>query len=877
MTSAEIRAAFLDYFKSRDHTFVQSSPLIPWNDPTLIFVNAGMVQFKKTFLGEEKRNYSRAVSCQKCMRAGGKHSDLENVGHTARHHTFFEMLGNFSFGDYFKKDAILFGWDLLTGCFKLPKDKLYVSVYEQDDEAAKLWSNLVGLSDEKIVRLGAKDNFWQMGDTGPCGPCSEIIIDQGSHLGCGKPDCAVGCDCDRFLELWNLVFMQYNRNENGDLTPLPKPSIDTGMGLERISAVLQGKENNFDTDLFEPIIKDISSLANIQYGSSHDQDTSMRVIADHMRASVFMLSEGLVPSNEGRGYVLRRIIRRAARHAKLLNMHDASLYRLTDSVNRVMGSIYPEIIGERGRTEKLLKIEEENFHRTIDTGMNMLDEIIAKVKKDGSHVIPGEEIFRLYDTFGFPLDFAKDIAMDAGLKIDEDAFQKEMESQRERSKGQQIAVTGSISFNVEASLITDKIQFLGYDTLKSDAIVLAIFKNNKLVNELYSSEEGDIILDKTPFYGESGGQAGDTGTMESENVFLRVLDTKKPSPDLIVHKIKVERGKIAKGEKISCSVDETLRRSTMRNHTATHLLHKALRMTLGDHVKQSGSVVDPERLRFDFTHFHAVQDNEIKGIEDIINEKILEDLPVRTDIMNIEEATKSGAVALFDEKYGETVRVVSVGDFSKELCGGTHCKATGEIGICMVLSEGSVASGIRRIEALTGRNALEYLRSKKQELNEIKGLLKTESPAEKIEKLIQDTKSLEKEIQKLKTGSSRDMISDALKHAQDLDGVKIVNMRQDGLNPNELRLLADNVRDRLKSGIIVLSSVIDSQAAIVCMITQDLSKKYSAGEIVKNISKLAGGKGGGKPEMAQGGTKEIEKLDAALESLHEIVKKATLN
>ena len=876
MTSAEIRAAFLDYFKSRDHTLVQSSPLIPWNDPTLIFVNAGMVQFKKTFLGEEKRNYSRAVSCQKCMRAGGKQSDLENVGHTSRHHTFFEMLGNFSFGDYFKKDAILFGWDLLTGCFKLPKDKLYVSVYEQDDEAAELWSNLVGLSDEKIVRLGAKDNFWQMGDTGPCGPCSEIIIDQGSHLGCGKPDCAVGCDCDRFLELWNLVFMQYNRNENGDLTPLPKPSIDTGMGLERISAVLQGKITNFDTDLFEPIIKDISSLANIQYGSSHDQDTSMRVIADHMRATVFMLSEGLVPSNEGRGYVLRRIIRRAARHAKLLNMHDASLYRLTDSVNRAMGSIYPEIVGERSRTEKLLKIEEENFYRTIDAGMNRLDEIIAKVKRDGSHVIPGEEIFRLYDTFGFPLDFAKDIAMDAGLKIDEDAFQKEMDLQRKRSKVLDVHSAKHLH-KADSITLSVKTDFIGYDTFKSGATVMELLMEGNSVETLNKGDEGEIVLDSTPFYGESGGQAGDTGIITSEHSLIRVADTKKPNPDLFIHRVKVEKGSLRKGDKVFCSVDEISRKATMRNHTATHLLHKALRMTLGDHVKQSGSVVDPERLRFDFTHFQAVQDDEIKKIEDIINEKILEDLPVRTDIMNIEEATRSGAVALFDEKYGETVRVVSVGDFSKELCGGTHCKATGEIGICMVLSEGSVASGIRRIEALTGRNALEYLRSKKQELNEIKGLLKTESPAEKIEKLIQDTKSLEKEIQKLKTGSSGDMISDTLKHAQELDGVKIVNIRQDGLNPNELRLLADNVRDRLKSGIIVLSSVIDSQAAIVCMITQDLANKYSAGEIVKNISKLAGGKGGGKPDMAQGGTKEIEKLDAALESLHEIVKKATLN
>jgi len=877
MTSAEIRAAFLDYFKSRDHTLVQSSPLIPWNDPTLIFVNAGMVQFKKTFLGEEKRNYSRAVSCQKCMRAGGKHSDLENVGHTSRHHTFFEMLGNFSFGDYFKRDAILFGWELLTGSFNLPKDKLYVSVYEQDDEAAELWSKLTGIPDNRIVRLGAKDNFWQMGDTGPCGPCSEIIIDQGSHLGCGKPDCAVGCDCDRFLELWNLVFMQFNRNENGELTPLPKPSIDTGMGLERISAVLQGKITNFDTDLFEPIIKDISSLANIQYGSSHDQDTSMRVIADHMRATVFMLSEGLVPSNEGRGYVLRRIIRRAARHAKLLNMHEVSLYRLTDSVNRVMGNIYPEIIGERVRTEKLLKIEEENFHRTIDTGMNKLDEIIEKVRQEGSGVIPGKLIFELYDTFGFPIDFARDIAMDAGLSIDEDAFQREMELQRKRSKGVVGTIEAPIGIGSQAMGVVGGTSFVGYETFKSEATVLVLLREGNPVETLNKGEEGSVFLNRTPFYGESGGQAGDTGIITSEHSLIRVADTKKPDPDLFIHRVKVEKGSLRKDDKVFCAVDEISRKATMRNHTATHLLHKALGMTLGDHVKQSGSVVDPERLRFDFTHFHAVQKDEIKKIEDIINERILEDLPVRTEIMNIEQATKSGAVALFDEKYGDTVRVVSVGDFSKELCGGTHCKATGEIGTFIVLSEGSVASGIRRIEALTGRNALEYLRGRKEDLDKAKDLLKTDNPLEKIEKIISDMKSMEKEIQKLKTGSSRDTVSDALNKTHDIDGVKIVNIRQDGLNQNELRLMADNVRDRLKSGIIVISSVTDSQAAILCMVTKDLSNKYSAGEIVKEISKLAGGKGGGKPEMAQGGTKEIEKLDAALESLHEIVKKATLN
>jgi len=869
MKSSEIRSAFLEYFKSKDHKIVPSSPLIPWNDPSLLFVNAGMVQFKTIFQGHEKSPYKRAVSCQKCLRAGGKHSDLENVGHTARHHTFFEMLGNFSFGDYFKKDAILLAWEFLTNLFQLPVEKLYVSIYEEDNETAKLWSELIGLPDERIVRLGAKDNFWQMGDTGPCGPCSEIIIDQGEDFGCGKPDCRVGCECDRYLELWNLVFMQYNRDDSGDLTPLPKPSIDTGMGIERISAILQGKTSNFDTDLFEPIIKDISSLSGVRYGLSKEIDISFKVIADHIRATVFMLSEGLSPSNEGREYVLRRVIRRASRHARLLNVHEPCLYKLTDSVINIMGDIYPEIKKESERTKKLLRIEEEGFIRTIETGLNILDDIISRVKKEGTRIIPGEEIFKLYDTYGFPLDFAKDIAMDADLRIDEESFQKEMELQRQRSKG---------TFEITLPLIQIKSsgyahsEFVGYDSLKAESIIVDIFKNGESVNELTEGDEGELLLDKTPFYAESGGQVGDTGTIDSKTAHIKVINTTKPYPNAHLHHIKIESGEITKGDKVTCSVDEDRRRAIMRNHTATHLLHKALRTVLGDHIKQSGSVVSPDRLRFDFTHFYAMQDEEIKKTEDLINEKILEDLPVNTDIMNVDKAIKAGAVALFDEKYGETVRVISVGDYSKELCGGTHCKATGEIGLFLILSEGSVASGIRRIEALTGKSAFDYLRQKHTELNSLKGLLKSERPLEKVEKLLNDIKSLEKEIQKLKTGSTRDVISDAVKDAFELNGVKIVKLRLDGLNTNELRLLADTMRDRLKSGIIVVSSVIDSQAAIVCMVTKDLKDRYNAGEIVKSISSIAGGKGGGKPEMAQGGTKDVEKLDNALESIYDIIK-----
>lgn len=869
MKSSEIRTAFLEYFKLKGHSIVPSSPLIPRHDPTLLFVNAGMVQFKTFFLGEEKSTYLRAVSCQKCMRAGGKHSDLENVGHTTRHHTFFEMLGNFSFGDYFKKDAILFAWELLTDWFTLPRERLFVSVYEEDDEAAKLWSELTGLPDERIARLGPKDNFWQMGDTGPCGPCSEIIIDQGAHVGCGKPDCTVGCECDRFLELWNLVFMQFNRDGKGDLTPLPKPSIDTGMGIERISAILQGKTSNFDTDLFQPIIKNISMLSGVKVGSSIESDISIRVIADHIRAITFLLSEGVVPSNEGRGYVLRRIIRRASRHAKILQMHEPSIYKLVDSVIDSMGDVYPEIVSERKRAEKLLKIEEESFTRTIETGMNIIDDIILKLKKDGSQFIPGEEIFKLYDTYGFPFDFAKDIAMDSGLKIDEEGFQKEMELQRQRSRVFQ-TVAKEIIFKYDIGVETE---FVGYETLEAKVTVIGILKEGQGVDVLSEGEEGEIILDRTPFYGESGGQIGDTGTIESNGSHIKVLDTKKPVLHLYVHYVKVEKGKIKKGEKVTCIVDGERRRTIMRNHTSTHLLHRALSIVLGDHIKQSGSVVSPEKLRFDFTHFNAMQDEEIKRTEDLVNEKILENLPVRTDIMKIDEAMKTGAVALFDEKYGEMVRVVNVEGFSKELCGGTHCKATGEIGLFMILSEGSVASGIRRIEALTGKYAFEYLKQKKMEIDEIKVLLKTEIPLEKVEKLLNDMKLLEKEIQKLKTGTTRDMISESLKEAREHDGVKIVKIRKDGLNVEELRLFADNIRDRIKSGVVVVSSVIDSQASIVCMVTKDLKGRYHAGEIVKSISIIAGGKGGGKPEMAQGGTRNTEKLDEALESVYEIIKK----
>ncbi|RMG68309.1 MAG: alanine--tRNA ligase [Nitrospirae bacterium] len=873
MESREIRRQFLEYFRQRGHEVVKSSPLLPHDDPTLLFTNAGMVQFKGVFLGLETRPYSRATSCQKCMRAGGKHSDLENVGHTARHHTFFEMLGNFSFGDYFKRDAIVFAWELLTEWFKLPKEKLWVSVFEEDDEAENLWKELTDVNPSQIVRLGAKDNFWQMGDTGPCGPCSEIIIDQGEEAGCKRPDCNIECDCDRYLELWNLVFMQFNRDEKGNLSPLPKPSIDTGMGLERISAVLQGKQNNFDTDLFSPIISAITSLKGIDYHKDPKTDASIRVIADHIRASVFLLAEGLVPSNEGRGYVLRRIIRRASRHARLLGTDEPFLHSLVDSVVDAMGDVYPEIIDERHRVSKLLKIEEERFIRTVEKGLQLFDDILKEVRQRNLEVIPGDELFRLYDTFGFPLDLARDIANDEGYRIDEEGFRKALENQRQRARASR--ETEDMRADLVYSEVleqTGPTHFTGYEELSSEATIMAILKDGKVVDSLSEEEEGEIVLDRTPFYAESGGQVGDRGIIHSDQVHMEVIDTKKPIQGLHVHRVKVLRGEAKRGMVVTASVEAESRRATMRNHTATHLLHRALRMVLGEHVKQSGSLVEPRRLRFDFTHYDSLSPDEIKEIEDIVNEKIMEDLKVTTEVMDIDEAISSGAMALFDEKYGDRVRVVSAGNFSRELCGGTHCSSTGQIGAFKILSEGSVASGIRRIEAITGEAVIDYLRKRDSELNQLKEILKTDSPLNRVEKLMKELKELEREVERLKTSGSSDVIGQALERAIEIDGAKVVAIMREGLNHKELRLLADRIKDRIKSGVIIAGSVKDSEAAMVCMVTKDLTNRFHAGEIIKRIAKLTSGKGGGKDVLAQGGTKDTGRFKELINNIKEVFK-----
>ncbi|MBI5639008.1 MAG: alanine--tRNA ligase [Nitrospirae bacterium] len=873
MTGAEIRARFLKFFRAKGHEEVRSSSLIPGNDPTLLFTNAGMVQFKAVFQGEEMRPHKRAVTSQKCMRAGGKHNDLENVGHTARHHTFFEMLGNFSFGDYFKRDAIIFAWELLTEQYRLPKDRLWATVYEEDDEAAELWKELTGIPAERIVRLGAKDNFWQMGDTGPCGPCSEILIDQGKEVVCGRPECAVGCDCDRFLEIWNLVFMQYDRDTSGNLNPLPKPSIDTGMGLERLAAVLQGKHNNFDTDIFSPIISDICLYAKKAYGADRKTDTAIRVIADHIRSITFLLSEGLTPSNEGRGYVLRRIIRRASRYAKSLGIEEPVLYKLCDSVARSLSDTYPELLDEQERVKKMLRLEEERFNKTLEQGMSLLDVVIKNVREAGEVTIGGEELFRLYDTFGFPIDIARDVAAENGLGIDEAGFHREMEIQKTKARaswtGEEAVVAPVYK---ELMYRHTKTGFIGYDHLEAEAMVLAIIADGEEKDEAEAGSQCEVVLDRTPFYAESGGQIGDKGELRAEGLLATVLDTKRPFEGLCIHKVRVKKGLLKKGSLISCSVDRESRLATMRNHTSTHLLHASLRGILGEHVKQAGSYVSPERLRFDFTHFDSLGLETLEAIEDEVNGNILNNIGVTTTIMETKKAMESGVIALFGEKYGDEVRVVAVSGVSSELCGGTHVKATGDIGLCKILSEGSVASGIRRIEAVTGKEALLHLREEQRELQRISEMLKTsENPSEKLRKLLSEMKELEKALEKFKGRSAAEGSSRILDSVQEIRGIKAIAYRVDGIDPKDLRVMADNVRDRLGSGVLLLASVKDGQAAMVAMVTKDLTGQFSAGDLLRHVAAAAGGRGGGKPDIAQGGTKEIERLDKALETFYTLL------
>jgi len=874
-TSADIRRSFFEYFGKNDHTVVTSSSLIPQDDPTLLFTNAGMVQFKRVFTGEEVRSYKRAVSIQKCLRAGGKHNDLENVGFTARHHTFFEMLGNFSFGDYFKKEAIGLGWEFLTRVLGLPAEKLWVSVYKNDDEAYDLWLKMIGIPQERLVRLGEKDNFWQMGDTGPCGPCSEILIDQGSGTGCGRPECAVGCDCDRYLELWNLVFMQYDRKTSGELTPLPKPSIDTGMGLERISAVVQGVKSNYDSDLFMPLIKAISKESGVSYDSAHS--VSIRVIADHIRAAAFLISDGVMPSNEGRGYVLRRIMRRGARHARLIGIHEPFLYRNVDHVIELMKGHYPELYMNREIISTVTHREEEGFINTLEQGMKILDDVIQQVKESGTKTIPGETLFKLYDTYGFPLDITAEIARENELVLDEAGFQEAMKTQQERARRAWVGQekTKPIYQSLKSAVST---KFVGYEQIESNGRVTAIIKDGVNVERASSGDEIEVVFDKTPFYGESGGQVGDKGVGIGPEGGIDIVDTIRPL-DIIISKAKVNNGSIAVGEEWVLKVNRGLRRGTARSHTATHMLQAALKQILGGHVKQAGSLVEPDRLRFDFIHFKPLTAEEIEEIEGLLNEKIRENVPVITDVMDIDNALKGGATALFGEKYGDEVRVVQVQDFSKELCGGTHSKATGDIGVIKIISESGIASGVRRIEALTGEASLKYLNETEERFGEICEAVKAtrDDVTAKTDRLLSAIREQEKETARLKEMLAASKAKDISSEIREVAGIKVLSKKVDGMNIDELRNFGDSLRSRMGSGIVSVGAEVDGKAAILVMVTKDLSDKFNARDIINEIAGIVDGRGGGRPDMAQAGGKRPEGLIEALNKVAEVVEKMSWN
>jgi alanyl-tRNA synthetase len=874
MNHREIRAKFLEYFKGKGHEIVGSSSLIPRDDPTLLFTNAGMVQFKAMFLGEEKRGYSRAASSQKCVRAGGKHNDLENVGYTARHHTFFEMLGNFSFGDYFKREAIAWAWDLLINGYKLDPAKLYVSVYKDDNEAYDIWNKEMGLDASRIIRLGEKDNFWAMGDTGPCGPCSEILFDQGPEVGCGRPECAPGCDCDRYLEIWNLVFTQFDREVSGKLNPLPKPNIDTGMGLERITAVVQGVTSNYDTDIFKEIIAKVEELAGKKYGDDPRADLSFRVIADHARSSAFLIGDGVMPSNEGRGYVLRRIIRRAIRYGQALGMKDPFFYKAAGRVIEVMGHDYGELISHRAFIEGILLSEEKRFSDTLFYAMKILKDEIDKLRANNGTIIPGDLAFKLYDTYGLSIDIVEDVARDEGLKIDRTGYDEAMGRQKSQSqeswKGSGEEAIPEAYRGLGARGVTT--EFIGYETFKSISGIVSIIKGGQEVASANEGDEIEVILDRSPFYGESGGQQGDAGWISKEGMTLMITGTAKFGKGLISHRGIVESGTISVGDKVEAIVDEDRRIATALNHTATHLLHAALREILGDHVKQAGSLVSSERLRFDFSHFTQVSREQLKEVEALVNRHIRGNHAVSTIETSREDAMKTGAMAIFEERYGDKVRLVSVGeDVSKELCGGTHTARTGDVGLFIIVSEGAVAANVRRIEALTGQGAMEHLQRQDDELKESAIMLKTtpDHLRERIEQLLNDQKAREREIESLKSKIMHMQSGDLLDDVRELDGVKFVVKEVDADSPKDLRDYADKIKDKLKSGVIVLGAKKDDKVMLICSVTDDLTKKFKAGDIIKRLSELVGGKGGGRPDMAQGGGNKPEELTRALESVFE--------
>ena len=867
-STSEIRQAFLQYFSDHKHEIVASSPLVPHNDPTLLFTNAGMVQFKDVFTGKEKRSNNRAVSSQRCVRAGGKHNDLENVGYTARHHTFFEMLGNFSFGDYFKHEAIAFAWEFLTKTLNLPEEKLWVTVYTDDDEAAEIWQKEIGVSPDRMSRCGEKDNFWSMGPTGPCGPSTEIFYDHGPDIAGGPPG-SPDEDGDRYIEIWNLVFTQYDRDIDGNLNPLPKPSVDTGSGLERVAAIMQGKHNNYDIDLFQNLIKAIRDLAKC---GVNEELMSQRVVADHIRSCAFIITDGVVPSNEGRGYVLRRIIRRAIRHGSKFGLNDTFFYKLVAPLVVEMGEAYPELIKAQKNIEKVLKQEEQRFAETLQQGLKILEQSLTDIK---DKTIPGEVVFQLYDTFGFPVDLTADIARERGLALDHDGFDRAMEEQKERARaaGQFAAGDQAHVGELDLSPIDAEFNFTGYQTLVEDAVVKAIFLDGQQVDQINAGDTGVLLLDHTPFYAESGGQAGDIGLIKSPNGLFNIENTRKQN-DVHLHAGTVKIGSLKVGEKAQASVSEDTRRATERNHSATHLLHAALRQVLGEHVLQKGSLVTADRLRFDFSHSEPVNADQLKEIEQLINTQIISNRSVKTKIMSMKKAQESGAMALFGEKYDDEVRVLSMGKFSIELCGGTHVDRTGDIGLFKLVSETGTASGIRRIEALTGEGALKYIGETEKNLAQIASLLKVtpENAEEKVQQLLQRNRQQEKDLQALKGKLASQSGSDLTENAVEIDGIKVVAAKLEDADVNTLRETMDQLKNKLGTAAIVLASVEGDKVKLVAGVTKDATDKIQAGKLISFVAQQVDGKGGGRPDMAQAGGNDPSKLDTALESVADWVK-----
>jgi len=877
LSAAEIRESFLRFFEGRGHRRVASSSLVPDQDPTLLFINAGMVQFKRVFLGEESRGYTTATTSQKCMRVSGKHNDLENVGRTPRHHTFFEMLGNFSFGDYFKAEAIRYAWEFVTGELGIEAERLVATVFREDDEAHALWIEEIGLPEAKVLRLDEEENFWSMGDTGPCGPCSEIHVDFGENAACTSEICDPSCGCGRWLEIWNLVFMQYDRNAAGEFTPLPRPSIDTGAGLERLAAVIQGAPTNFDTDIFAGILARAQQISGVARGADPGQDVSLNVVADHARALTFLIGDGVLPANEGRGYVLRRILRRAARHGVMLGVEEPFLHLVADAVVDEMLPAYPELGDRRAFICERIRREEERFLQTLTHGLQMLEEQIQQLEEAGSPQLPGEAVFRLYDTYGFPVDLTADILRSHDLSLDQAGFDRAMSAQRERARA---AWKGSGDESIDAVYgalaAQHPVRFCGYETLDADSTLSVVLVGGESRETASEGEEVELVSELTPFYAESGGQVGDRGSIETESGRIEVIETLRPSGELVVHRGRVVAGEVREGQNAQLRVDPESRAATVRNHSGTHLLHAALRQVLGAQAMQKGSLVGPDRLRFDFTHDAPLSVAELAEIEDIANHWIETNAAAQTKVMAYDEALEAGAVAIFEEKYGDEVRVVSFGDFSTELCGGTHAKASGDIGVLKVVSESGIASGVRRIEALTGRGALAYLREQERALAQLSEILRVpvaELPS-RVERLLSERKASEREIESLRASQRGDVASDLGKQARKVSGIQVVAARVEGASPPELRDMIDALRGKLGCGVALLASEQKGSLAMAVGVTPDLTDRIKAGALMRELAKLVGGKGGGRPDFAQGGGGDASRLDEAFAKLEELIASA---